>query len=161
MTKLNLLKMMYANLKHFQSSLTLLTYLLTHLLPPSGRMKMLKRVFSANFSEESVRNLLEVKAACVVKLTSCFVVIHLLLSRSCFNTSTRLHPVVSTHPEREVQLWVSQSISQKILTQRNLYLKVVLWSFLIVVSAALMSLIRWPTTPASSSTKPWSSKLYP
>ena len=77
------------------------------LLQVFGKTKMLRKVFFANYLEESVKNSHRVEEEdSEEKSISYYVVILLLLSHSCYNMFIRLPQEVFILQEREVQLLV-------------------------------------------------------
>ena len=127
----------------------------------SGSVVTWKKVSCASYSVAFPKNSLKVDVVdSEVKLTSCFAVILQPLNRNCCNMFTKLRQEASIPLVRVVRPLVSLFTSPRTRKLANWFSKVVLWSFLIEVFAALTSLTRWTTTRESSFMKPWSNRLF-
>ena len=92
------------------------------LLQASGKTTMLKKEFYVNYLEAAANNLnKQEEVDSEVKLTFCFVAIHLLRSHNFYNMCIKLRQGESTLPEKEVQQLVLQYTLQKILKLENLF----------------------------------------
>ena len=97
----------------------------THSLQASGRIRMSKRVFFASSLAAFLRNSSTVEEVdSEEKSTFSCAVTRRRQSLNFCNMCIKSHLVVSIRPEKEVQLSVSQSISQEIQRLKSLCLKV-------------------------------------
>lgn len=126
----------------------------------SGRTKMWRRVFFANYLVGAARSSHRVEEEDLeVRSTSCSAVTQVPPNLSYSNTFIRLHQEVSTPQEKVLLLSVWLCISLKIQKPERSSWRVVPSSSPTEVFAVLMSSIRWMTAQELSCTKQWSSRL--